>query len=251
MNIQHLAGRIGNELKKHAPTILTGVSVIGVAATAYLASRAGYKAATHIVEHEITTGEVVRDPKTKVQLAWRYYIPPLSVGMATVACMITSNVLSVKRQTVLLGAYALAEQSFATYRQKIVENFGEDDEQTIHEIITEDATQQTLEESTLVRKDDQDIFVDAFSGQDFLSTIPKVEAAQNAILDEIEARGFAKLNYFYQMIGARTTEMGDDFGWNSDRPIDVVVTPLVTQDKRAGFGIGFRQKPVPEYYTVR
>lgn len=61
MNLQQLALRVGKELHRHAPTILSGLAVAGVAATTYLAAKAGYKSAERIVEHEIMTGDAYHD----------------------------------------------------------------------------------------------------------------------------------------------------------------------------------------------
>lgn len=171
MDIQHLAGRLGKELQRHAPTILTALGVAGVGATAVLANRAGFKSANQIVDHEILTGEVVRDPREKLQLVWRNYIPAVSMALATTAFVIASNTISVKRQSALIGAYALSERAISAYRDHAEEQLGKGPETKMREQQAQkEIDTNPIEDGLVDIPINKDIFLDKFTGQYFGST---------------------------------------------------------------------------------
>ena len=61
-----------------------------------------------------------------VKVAWKCYIPATVVGLSTVACILGANYLSERKQASLMSAYALLEQAYKEYRQKVQTTYGDD-----------------------------------------------------------------------------------------------------------------------------
>ena len=252
MDIQHLATSIGKEIKRHTPTILTFLGVAGVGATAIMATKAGFKSAEQIVEHEIMTGEVIRDPKTKLDLVWRNYIPAASMALATAAFIIASNTISVKRQSALIGAYALSERALTAYRTHAEENLSPETKKRIKEKEAQTAIEQTpLPDDCLVDIPlNKDIFLDKFTGQYFGSDVETIKDAMTEVNRKSLEEGYASMNYFFSLIGARRTDIGEIMGWTEDRMLDVDLFPLETKDSRPCIVIDYHRMPVMEYHRV-
>ena len=118
-------------LSKNAGTILTGASVLGVVATAVVASRDTIKAIR--IVNDISEDE--RDMKTVIKSTWHCYIPTALTAVATVACVISGHATSVKTQKGLISAYTMLDRGFKEYREKTVEIYGEDADRKIREAI--------------------------------------------------------------------------------------------------------------------
>lgn len=103
----NLAGGAAKKTSRHMSTILTALSGIGLAGTAFLFARAGMKAERKI-QHEVRVNEEYEDrypTYTETALiVWPEYLIPASVGVATLVCLISTNVLNVQNQATLMGA---------------------------------------------------------------------------------------------------------------------------------------------------
>lgn len=252
MDISNLARRLGKELNRHAPLILTGLGTAGIAATAYFFNRAGFRSAERIIHHEIMMGETSTQPKEVVQLTWRNYILPTSIGMFTVACIITASAISTKRQTALLGAVALSERALSLYREKMEENLTPEVEKKVREQLAVDAIENTpLPDDGLVDIPmNREIFLDKFTGQYFGSDVDIVREAMTKINEKTIEEGYASMNDFFALIGARRTDIGVIMGWTEDRMLDIDLFPLETKDGRPCIVIDYRRQPVMEYHRV-
>ena len=112
-------------IKKHSSAILSGVAVVGVAATAISAAKATPKAILLIEEAEKEKGEKLSATEKFVTAA-PVYFPTALIGVSTVACIFGAHVLNKKQQAALTSAYALLSASYNGYRGKVEEVFGED-----------------------------------------------------------------------------------------------------------------------------
>lgn len=199
-----------HKLKKAAPFILSGLSVIGVAATAILSAKATAKAL-----------ELPEDSNE----AWKYYIPTALTAIATAACIIGNGIFNRKQQASLMAAYAVLEQSYKRYRDKTKEVCGEEsDKKIISSMAIEKVSDDhCIEHVGLCRvttadwgTDDEEvkhIFYEAFSGRLFESSISKVLQAELAVSNDMADGGFVSINQFYEYLGLSQIEGGDLIGW--------------------------------------
>ena len=112
-------------LKKNAGAILTVIGAVGVVATAVMSAKATPKAIELLEEAEAEKGEELTLTE-KVLTAAPAYIPSAGIGVATLVCIFGANVLTMKQQATLARAYALLNRSYATYKQKAGELYGDD-----------------------------------------------------------------------------------------------------------------------------
>ena len=248
MNLSPLASDVAKNLNRHAPAILTGVSIVGMVATAYLFHQAGVKSTRRIVQEEAER-VIPMSLDEKIQMNWYDYLIPTSIGVATVVCLISTNVLNARRQATLVGAYALAQQTFSRYRDKIAEQFGEGPEELLREDIVRDVARETKPEPSVLDQPGM-IFLDVFSGQQFISDERTVRQAMDDTNAKCEEDGFATLNYFYDRIGARTTQLGELMGWSDGIPLEVILSPVVFEDGTQGFGLDYARMPFMGYHEV-
>lgn len=248
----NLAGNAAKNASKFMPTLLTVVSGVGLAGTAFLFARAGMKAERRI-QHEVRVNEEYEDRypsyKETAYIVWPEYLIPASVGVATLVCLVSTNVLNARNQATLMGAYALGERTWAKYRGKVADVIGFDNEQMIRtEVVRESAAETKV--PSVIHGDGDTVYYDVFSGQMFRSdeaTLLKAQENTNAIADE---DGFVRLNYFYDQIGARTSEIGEHMGWMDGHYLDIVLTPVTFEDGTEGFGIDYSKYPTWGYPEV-
>ena len=99
--------RVGRQLYRSSPTILTVVASIGVIATTITAVQATPKAIKLLKEAELEKGENLTKLEI-VRVAGPTYIPSVLLGVSTIACIFGANALNQKKQASLMSAYAVS-----------------------------------------------------------------------------------------------------------------------------------------------
>lgn len=194
-------------LKKHSSTILTVMSGVGVIGTTVLAVKATPKAlflleeATEIKGEKLTTIEVVK-------AAWKPYIPAMITGVSTITCIFGINCLNTKNQASLMSAYALLDNSYKEYRNKVKEMYEEDADVNVeHEIVKSKFDENMLLDSN------KELFFDYYSMQFFESTLENVLRAESELLEILANRRYACVNEYYDILGLHHVEFGYQLGW--------------------------------------
>jgi len=140
-------GRTGLLLSKKSPEILLGVGVVGVVAGTIIACKATLKVYAIIEEAKETldviesTRERVDDLKysdadakrdtvlvyvqTSVEVI-KLYMPAILVTGISIALIVGSHNILSKRNAALAAAYKLVDASFRHYRERVLEEYGED-----------------------------------------------------------------------------------------------------------------------------
>lgn len=106
--------RVRYRLHQASPTILTIIASVGVVTTTIMAVRATPKAVKMLEEAESEKGEYL----TKLEIiraAGPIYIPSVLLGVSTIACIFGANALNQKKQTSLMSAYAMLNESYAVF----------------------------------------------------------------------------------------------------------------------------------------
>jgi uncharacterized protein YdgA (DUF945 family) len=123
VSLANFGNKAGNYISKNSPAILMGLSLAGVLTTAWLTHKAAEKALTDLTVTQMKSGTDLT-PKEKVQLTWKYYIPPVLSCGATLAFIIAGNSVQSRRQAALITAVSLGETSFSEFKDKMVETLG-------------------------------------------------------------------------------------------------------------------------------
>lgn len=203
-------GRSKLFLNKNASTILTCIGGAGVILTSVLAVKATPKAMKMIERAEEEKGEELTVTETVINAA-PAYIPAITVGTATIACIFGANILNKRQQAAITSAYALLDNSYREYRKKVDELYGEDAGRRVRANIAKDKYE---EEETEV-EDDKLLFYDFFSDRYFSSTLYTVQQAEYRINRHLITRDYVYLNEFYEELGIEPIESGWQLGWSS------------------------------------
>lgn len=238
-----VAGRGLLLVKKHSPEILTTVGIVGVVASAVMASRATLK--LEPVVDKIKNGKdeaqsMLEDPnfpeydkdRHNKEVARVYvrgslditklYGPSITLGLSSIACIIGAHGIMRKRNVALAAAYKAVETSFSEYRKRVIAEIGGDKEEDIYigreqvEMVDEDGKKKKI-----TKVDPNGIsayarFFDEYS--DNWSKTPEynllfLKAQQNYANDLLHARGHVFLNEVYDMIGIPRSQAGQVVGW--------------------------------------
>lgn len=247
------AGRALLQGKKFTPEMLIGVGVLGVVASTVMASKATLKL-TDVVEENLELKSIVdftRDQKTeeeyttmeyerdKVVVRFRLignlvklYAPAAIVGVASLSCLIGSHKIMRSRNAALAAAYAVVENSFQIYRNRVVEELGEEkDKEFRYDLEGRDKAREAWKEenpgkepkmSVTGFKDPNDISMYA---RFYDETNPNwrrnagelnhmfVKTQQEYANHKLRAQGHLFLNEVYDSLGIPRSKAGAIVGW--------------------------------------
>lgn len=237
-------------LERHSSTILTCIGAVGVAATAILAVKATPKAMDIIKEVEEDKGEKLTKMEI-VKVAGPCYIPSIAVGASTIACIFGANILNKRNQASLISAYALLDNSYKEYKNKVKELYGEDSERNIKQTLVKNKYE------GYEHKDynDKQLFFDNYSMQFFESTLEDVLAGEKAINDIFKMYGYAKLSDLYICWGLDVTTSDYALGWSMatgnyaypNKEIDFVHESVIQEGGTECIIISMPNEPAADY----
>lgn len=191
---------------KKLPAICVVLGLLGVPATAVLASRATIKAKESI-ESSPTKPVTVID---KAKLTWKYYIPSAIVGGATISFILISYKLQSKELVTLSAATAYAVNRGQKLEEKIEEHYGKDTLEALRKEVVNDLYVPTSVEET---KYGDLLCYEGFSGRWFRSSEEAVRRAENMLEAKLSAGDSALLNDFYRFLGIKDSYFGWKMGW--------------------------------------
>lgn len=213
-------------LKKASPTILSCFGAAGVIGTSALAVKATPKALRKI---RADSRENHNDPNayTKleaIQSAWIYYVPSVVMGAATIICIFGANILNKRQQAALTSAYALLNDAYQDYRDKLKELYGEDAHRKIMEAIAvEKANDVYIASDGFIgggsldieehNPDDNILFYDSYSKRYFESSLNRVIQAEYYSNRDFAIGTQLSVNDFYGFLGLDPINDGDEIGW--------------------------------------
>ena len=198
-------------LRRNSSTILTCIGAVGVVVTVVMAVRATPKALKLLDEtkdkkgEELTTLEVIKT-------AAPVYIPPVIIGVSTLACLFGANVLNQKNQASLVSAYALLDNYHKEYRKTLIRLHGEEAD---IEIRNEMARAHCgYHHIGLDVPDGKFVFYDEISGESITCYEREIMDAEYHLNRNFTMRGYASLNEFYMFLGLPETDFGEELGWS-------------------------------------
>ena len=195
-------------MKKHSPTILSIISMVGVVTTTGLAIKATPKAVELIneakqeKEDELTTLELIK-------VAWKPYVPTVLSMFSTLLCIGGTAYLNQRTQATLISAYAALDRSYKEYVRKSQELHG-DDSDIKKEIAKSKYSPYKFQ------NEDTKLFFDYQTMRYFESTFNKVMSAEDKLNEELAASGYVSVNDFYKFIGIEPLEYANHIGWSDN-----------------------------------
>lgn len=233
--VQKICGKTQRFLRNNSSTILTVVGAIGVVGTAILAAQAAPKALERVETAKEEKGEELTTLEV-VQAAGPVYVPTVLVGASTIACIFGANILNRRNQASLVSAYALVDNAYKEYRNKVKEMLGEETDQKIRDAIAMDKCKQidvyTPGYGSIDTSGEPRLFYEEHRGKFFESTMEAVINAEYHFNRNYAMRGFAFLNEFYEFLGLPETEAGKVLGWDCQRLIEEYEAVWIDFDHR-------------------
>lgn len=210
-------------VNKNSPEILAGVGIAGMILTTIEAVKATPKAMLLIEEYayENYAGMQNQIPKKEiVKTCWKCYAPSLILGVCSVASFLGSMTITRRRNVALAAACSLAERTLDTYKNKVIEELGEDVHQKIEDTIYKERAEEDYErvqsgsvkENIIETGNGGYLFMDCMSGQKFRSCKEAIDGAVNEYNRTLIKDQWTELNEFYDLLGIDRTDAGHILG---------------------------------------
>lgn len=239
-------------VKKHSPTILTGVGIAGMITTTILAVQVTPKALRLLEEKKADISETEKLPPIEViKAAWKVYVPAVLTGIFSTVCLIGANSVNQRRGAALAAAYSLSESALKEYREKVVETIGKKKEQAIRDDIAKDRVTANPVREVVVTDRGSTLCYDSLSGRYFKSDIETLRRTVNDLNRRMRDEMFISLNDFYCAVDnpdLSPTKLGDSLGWNIDKGyIDLNFSSQLTTDGTPCLVLDYSVAPEYEY----
>ena len=197
---------------KNSPIILTVCGVGGLVTTAACAIEATKKSDEDLIPHvdeELNFYE-------KFKICWPNYIPMAITGGVSIACIIGSNTVNMRRQAALISAYSMSESMLKEYKDKVIETIGKKKEESIRDSIQEDRIKKNppKEEDIFITGKGETLCMDAYSGRYFKSDIEHIKKKENEFNADLLRCMALTLNDWYDYLGLEHIKVGDQLGWS-------------------------------------
>lgn len=269
-NVTKLFNTIKKGVNKKSPEILIGLGIAGMITTTVLAVKATPKALELIEEEKRRQnrklleeskgpecGQITKlKPLEVVKITWKCYIPAAVTGTVSIACLIGSNSVNAKRNAALATAYQLSTSALNEYKEKVVEEIGEQKEKVIREKIAQDKVDKMQENKTevVVVGSGDVLFLEPVCGKPFRSDIETVRKVINDFNYRMTTgqEEYISLSEFYDEFGLRHTTASDDLGWNlgRDGQIDIDFVAGITEEGKPCLVLDYRVAPRYDYATL-
>jgi hypothetical protein len=246
--IKDFIRRTNKYTHKNSPLIMTALGVAGLATTAYLTAAASFKAARVIDSRESiegTAGDAVERFKERASLTWKFYIPPVATGVATVGAIAYANRLGAKRTAAAISAYSITERAFAQYRDKVVDEIGSHKEQVIHDDIARTEVAKKTSETIILAGSGEVLCCELYTHRYFMADMESLRKAQNDVNAQIMSELYISLDEFYYAIGLPSTAHSGELGWDSDKLMELEFSTVLTEDGRPCLAFNYNYiKPI-------
>jgi hypothetical protein len=237
-------------ISNNSPAILTGIGVAGVITTGYLAAKAGYKSAEQIITTESELGERL-EPKEKIKLTWKNFLPAMGVGASSAAAIIGSQRISSRRTATLASLYSLSERAFSEYKEKAVEVLGKHKAIQVQDEIANERIKNDppSDHQILFAGGGETLCYEVFTGRYFFSDVEKLRKSQNDLNAQIINGMYASLNDWYCIIGLPQIDIGERVGWTTDNMLELGFS-AVLRDEKPAIAIHYNHQPKEKYNKI-
>lgn len=247
---------VGFRLKKYSPEIMTVAGVVGMVTSAVMACKATTKASEIIDEtktsvsmiHDLVADQSVpeseyseEDSKRDLVIVYskaamkfaKLYGPSLIIAGLSAGSILSSTTILRKRNIAIGTAYTALDKSFRTYRDRVIEKFGEDFDKelkygtttkVIEETTIDENGNEKTETKTVKIADPNNYSIYARFYDDGCAGWTKspeynlifLKQQQNWANEKLKANGRLFLNEVYEMLGIPKTVIGQRVGWVYD-----------------------------------
>lgn len=248
MSAKDLIETVKSTMGKHAPIILTSISVAGVVGTAICASHDTLMARN--VLDQMADEEPDATRKEQVMRVAPCYIPTLLMGGATIACIIGAHAANTGKIAAYASAYSLAQEAASKYRDSVKEVVSKQEAEEIEKKYSEGLTADHLpgDREILELDDGKQLCYDSMTGRYFRSDVETLRHIQNDLNHQLLQEMWLSLNNFYYAAGLAPVNIGEELGWDSDHLIELRFTAILTSSGVPCVVVDFETRPTAEFY---
>jgi Family of unknown function (DUF6353) len=258
MNIRDIVAKAAKLVSDNSPAILTAIGVTGTITTAYLTGKASYKAA-EIIKKERIANSISPNPKMEpdlkddIKAVWKLYIPAVSTGALTVAAIVVANRIGTRRAAAIAAAYAISQEAWDEYKEKVVDKIGSTKEQKIRDEIAQDQVDRNpvKTKEIIITGTGEHRCYDSISGRYFKSSMETLRRSQNDINAQIISDNFATLAEFWTLIGLPITPYSKAVGWNVDKLLELEFSSVLGTDGEPCLSFHYTVYPTKDYHRLR
>lgn len=274
-NLKLMASRSLLVIRKHAPEILTTVGVATNALSVFLACRATTKLTPILENHEVDVGFIKGDDwtnerggddekarKKELRLVYihttkeiaKIYAPAVGTCMLSYTCLIGGHHILKSRNVALMTAYSGLETAYNAYRNRVIEEFGEQKDEDYRFGVTkkeekavettksgkEKETTKVVDMIDITRKSSPyarcfDELNPNFNGDPTVNLM-FLRHIQDWMNDKLIQKGHLFLNEVYEALGFDDTQAGSVVGWvmkkDQENFVDIGIYNLADPTKR-------------------
>jgi len=198
---------------KSSPTIASILAAVGVGMTVYTTVKATKKAVRLIDKAEEEKGEELT-PKEKVKVTYKQVIPVVISGGSTIFCIFASNYLNKKQQLALIGSYEVLRNYYKSYREKVIELYGEEAD---IEVKKEIAKQYYDNNPDVFNESKRFIFFDDYTGRSIVLSKHEIYQIEDRINNLLWERNYISYADALKIMGMQLTPYEElwlsDYGW--------------------------------------
>lgn len=241
---------IGRYIVKNLPSILSIAGASGLVVTAVLTAKATPKA-TEIFEEMHKEDEPGKTSVLTVVTAAKPYIPAVTVGAISMACILMANGIHIRRYATLCTTYNLLADEFSIFKRAAVAQMTEDGLAAAAGAVV--TAKPPAEEGPELSEDGEILhwFYDVHSMTWFKSTWHDVDNAKMDLNDDFSRMGWVPLTRYYELLELHEVIANPDLGWNISRLIEEYECPFVPfehsekifENGEKGFAIWFPIEP--------
>lgn len=251
LNIPEITKRILHHLNKESPKILAGIGIGGMLTTTALAVIETKDALEKIENAKRTQKKDKLTASETFKVAWKCYIPAITVGVISTSCVIGAFAEDERRNSVLVAAYGMSETALRNYKDKVKEVVGEKKATEIQDSVDKTIIEQhPCKPDIIVQGRGETLCYDNLSGRYFYSDVETLRHAANKLNNQMITSfvPYISLNEFYAEINLHTVEIGDLLGWHMDRGlIELTFSSQLMDGRTPCLVFSFRNLPDYKY----
>ena len=158
----------------------------------------------------------------KVKVAGPVYLPAIIMFVLSSGCIVGGVAAGERNAAKLAILYSASEASAKRLEQKIIDEFGKDKAQEMHDKIANDLAKQTPQIPDEIEETGygHELFFDPYTGRWFRSSIKAFEEANRKFNDYVQRNMWGTFNDWLEFQGRERGRCGDIVGWNIDHLLD-------------------------------
>lgn len=243
MTMKQVFNKVGMGLRKHSPAIFTGIGIVGLGATAYLAYKSRDK--VEVVVEEIERKRDLDIPINKMEVAKdmaEAIYQPVVVGAASVVCILMAQKIQNNRIKTLVGALAVEQARNVYFEKKYRKQHGDEaytkfvtpTEEIEHieidkkgkEKVTVAQTKKEIDKSIGQWYSDSSEYV----SDDHSYNIASIDAVNDRLQTLLFQRGSLLLNEVRDALGFERIRSGALLGWTTRDSFEIEKQVVVVDE---------------------